>query len=213
MLSGVPFRVMERDQRDLAHVVAELEQRVRALEDERATHTSGPAESVLDAARWWLLEHLAGNTGPGFTRDGVSGSVAYGGRVSAPGTGELVWQLEHGVPDVLDADLGAASAILGALSHPVRLEILRRLMLGAHTLGELQELAGTGTSGQIHHHLRELRAAGLIVQPRRSHYAIPAERVVPCLVIIAAALGRAGLVRPAVQEDASGAGTDGPARA
>ena len=43
----------------------------------------------------------------------------------------------------------------------------------------------------MHHHLRELRAAGLVVSQRRNHYAIPAERVVPLLVIVAAALGRA----------------------
>jgi len=81
--------------------------------------------------------------------------------------------------------------VLAALAHPLRLEILRRLLLGARTLGELQEIEGTGTSGQVHHHLRELRGAGLVVSQRRNDYAIPAERVVPLLVIVAAALGRA----------------------
>jgi hypothetical protein len=28
----------------------------------------------------------------------------YDGRVRAPGAGEIVWQLEHAVPDVVDAD-------------------------------------------------------------------------------------------------------------
>ena len=187
---------MESEQRDLDSAVADLEDRVRALEEGQAAGAPGPPAAGTDGGRWWLLERLARNTGPGFSRDGVAGSLAYGGRVSAPGTGELVWQLEHAVPDVLDGDLGAASAVLGAMSHPVRLEILRGVMRGAHTLSELQALAGTGTSGQIHHHLRELRAAGLIVQEGRNHYAMPAERVVPCLVIIAAALGRASLAPP-----------------
>ena len=35
-----------------------------------------------------------------------------------------------------------------------------------------------------------LASAGLIVQHRRNHYAIPADRVVPVLVAVAAALGR-----------------------
>jgi len=139
---------------------------------------------------FWLLDRLARNTGPGFTRDEVAGSVAYGGRVRAPGAGELVWQLEHPVPDITDADLEAAATVLGALGHSLRLEILRRLLLGARTLGELQEIPSTGTSGQVHHHLRELRAAGLVVSQRRNHYAIPAERVVPLLVMVAAALGQ-----------------------
>lgn len=58
------------------------------------------------------------------------------------------------------------------------------------TLADLQEIPGSGTSGQLHHHLRELRGAGLVVSRRRNDYAIPAERVVPVLVILAAALGR-----------------------
>lgn len=192
-----------RDVEGLTEAVAALERRVRALEDARPPATPPPEGPPAPGGkeRWWLLERLARHTGPGFARDGVTGSVAYGGRLRAPGTGELVWQLEHAAPDVLDADLGAASVVLGALSHPVRLEILRRLVQGARTLGELQTLAGTGTSGQIHHHLRELRAAGLIVQPRRNHYAISAERAIPCLVILAAALDRAVPVGPPAPED------------
>ncbi len=164
--------------------IGALERRVAALEGEPAP---GPEP---EGDRWWLLEHLARNAGPAFARDGVAGSVAYGGRVRAPGTGEIVWQMEHPASDVLEGDLDAAAAVLAALGHPVRLNILRRIALGAQTVGELQELAGTGTSGQIHHHLRQLRAAGLIVQQRRNHYAIPADRVVPVLVAVAAALGR-----------------------
>lgn len=174
---------------ELAEAVEQMQARLDALESAggAASRPPGPA---LAPEPFWLLDHLARNTGPGFARDGVEGSVAYGGRVRAPGAGELVWQLEHPVPDVLEADLAAAAAVLDALGHPLRLEILRRLLLGARTLGELQEIQGTGTTGQVHHHLRELRSAGLVVSRRRNDYAIPAERVVPLLVIVAAALGR-----------------------
>ena len=149
-----------------------------------------PPGPAVPADPFWLLDRLARNTGSEFERGEVAGSVAYGGRVRAPGSGEIIWQLEHSVPDILDADLEAASAVLAALGHPLRLEILRRLLIGARTLSELQEIEGTGTSGQVHHHLRELRSVGLVVSQRRNDYAIPADRVVPLLVIVAAALGR-----------------------
>jgi Helix-turn-helix domain len=190
---------------DLAAAVEQMQRRLNALEAATggagagagagayagpgagATRAPGPE---VAADPFWLLDRLARNTGAEFARGDVAGSVAYGGRVRAPGAGEVVWQLEHPVPDIADADLEAAAAVLGALGHPLRLEILRRLLLGARTLGDLQEIPSTGTSGQVHHHLRELRAAGLVVSQRRNHYAIPAERVVPLLVMVAAALGQ-----------------------
>jgi hypothetical protein len=59
------------------------------------------------------------------------------------------------------------------------------LLAGAHTTYELARVL----PGQLYHHLRELRAAGLVVQRRRSDYAVPAGRVIPCLVLVAAAQG------------------------
>jgi hypothetical protein len=54
---------------------------------------------------------------------------------------------------------------------------------------ELAQIPGPGTTGQLYHHLRERRAAGLVVQRRRSGYAVPAGRAIPCLVLVAAAQG------------------------
>lgn len=173
----------------MTQAIARLEARVEALEATGGESGAAPGPKPSSDA-WWLLDHLARNTGPAFSRSDVAGSVAYGGQVRAPGAGELVWQVEHPVPDLIEADLGAASAILGALGHPLRLEILRQLLLGARTLGDLLEIPNTGTSGQVHHHLRELQATGLVASQRRNHYAIPAERVIPVLIIVAAALGR-----------------------
>ena len=177
------------DLHEIAEAIARLQSRVDGLESAGGALGGAPGPS-LPAEPWWLLDRLARNTGPGFASEAVAGSVAYGGRVRAPGAGELVWQLEHAVPDLVDADLAVVAKILGALGHPLRLEILRRLLLGARTLAELQEIPSTGTSGQLHHHLRELRTAGLVASQRRNHYAIPADRVVPILIIVAAALGR-----------------------
>jgi hypothetical protein len=176
----------------LSEVTAALEDlRARVARVEAGTGSRPePAPGPGDAGTHWLLAGLARNTGPGFARDGISGSVAYGGRVRAPGTGDVVWQLEHAALDVVDADLDAAAATLAAVAHPFRLRLLRRMLQGASTLAELQEPAAAGTTGQLHHHLRELRSAGLVVSRRRNHSSIPTDRVVPVLVMITAALGR-----------------------
>lgn len=178
---------------ELAELRARLE-RIEAAaggaEAPRPEAATAPPDPPAQQSRFWVLDGLSANTGPAFSRDGVSGSVVYGGHVAAPGVGELRWQMGHPAPDVAEADLDGAAQTLAALGHPFRLRLLRRLLLGASTLAELQEPTGQGTSGQIHHHLRELRSAGLVVSRRRNHYEIPAERVVPLLVIVAAALGR-----------------------
>ncbi|MGH3743420.1 MAG: hypothetical protein ACRDTP_00985 [Mycobacteriales bacterium] len=170
--------------------MADLERRVATLE--RGSRHPPARTGSGRARRWWLLDKLAANTGPPFRLDTeagtASGSLAYGGRVTTGRDGELVWQAEHPLPAVLDADLAAAADVLAALAHPLRLEILRRLLLGARTLAELQTIPDLGTSGQLHHHLRELRTAGLLVH-RRNDYAVRPERVVPWLVIVSAALG------------------------
>jgi hypothetical protein len=47
------------------------------------------------------------------------------------------------------------------------------LLAGTHTTYELAQIPGPGTAGQLYRYLRELRAAGLVVQRRRSDYAVP----------------------------------------
>lgn len=187
----------------LSEVTAALEElRGRLAKVEAATGASDDGGASVSAApdgasgadgppsEFWLLDGLARHTGPAFSRDGVTGSVIYGGHVTAPGVGELSWQMGHPAPDVAEADLDRAAQRLAALGHPFRLRLLRRLLLGASTLAELQEPTGQGTSGQVHHHLRELRSAGLVTSRRRNHYEIPPEQVIPLMVVVAAALGR-----------------------
>lgn len=180
--------------------VTALERRVAALEE--APDDRPPVRRGGRRGRWWVLDRLAANSGAPFrlaTMGGVvEGSLVYGGRVTTGREGELAWQAEHPLPAVLQMDAAAAADVLAALAHPLRLEILRRLLLGARTLAELQAIPGIGTTGQLHHHLRELRTAGLVVH-RRNDYALRPERVVPWLVIVAAAAGGAtgAAVRPA----------------
>jgi len=44
-----------------------------------------------------------------------------------------------------------------------------------------------GTSGQVHHHVRQLVAAGWLRPTARGRYEVPVDRVVPLLVAWAAA--------------------------
>jgi DNA-binding transcriptional ArsR family regulator len=184
-------------QDDLAARVAELERRVAFLED--GSGSGQPPRPILDADRFWALARLAERTGPDFERDGVAGSLLYAGRATTPGGGDLIWQEEHPLPGVLAEDWEDAAAVLAALGNPVRLEIVRRILLGGETVQQLQEIPDLGTSGQLYHHLRDLQAAGLVTQRRRGRYGVAADKVVPALVIIAAAASMAAA--PGAHED------------
>ena len=166
--------------------MSELERRVALLEGGgRAGHQ--PQRPVVDPERYWALARLAERSGPEFDRDGVAGSLVYAGRATTPGGGDLSWQAEHALPDVLAEGFQDAAGVLAALGSPFRLEIIRALLLGWETAAQLQEIPGLGTSGQLYHHLRDLQSAGLVTQRRRGRYGVAYDRVVPCLIIIAAA--------------------------
>jgi DNA-binding transcriptional ArsR family regulator len=151
-----------------------------------------PPRSILDPDRYWALARLVERTGPEFEKEGVAGSLLYAGRTT-PGGGDLIWQAEHPLPGVLEEDWESAAGVLAALGNPVRLEIVRRLLLGGVTVQQLQEMPELGTTGQLYHHLRELQAAGLVTQRGRGHYGVALDKVVPSLIIIAAAASMAAV--------------------
>ena len=152
-----------------------------------------PPRPVVDPDRYWALARLAERTGPEFEKEGVAGSLLYAGRATTPGGGDLIWQAEHPLPAVLQEGWEGAAGVLAALGSPVRLEIVRRLLLGGVTAQQLQEIPELGTSGQLYHHLRELQAAGLVTQRRRGRYGVPPDKVVPSLIVIAAAANMAAV--------------------
>lgn len=113
------------------------------------------------------------------------------GLVDLPTGEHYEWQQTHPVTDLADQDLDQdwtdTAATLAALGHPVRVLLLHAALYGTRTVTELTRLESVGTSGQVYHHLRLLAAAGWLRTTARGHYAVPPERVVPLLAVLAAA--------------------------
>jgi hypothetical protein len=165
--------------------LAELEQRVANLEGDPPTRpavsTSGTRQDTF-----WALEGL---------RDRApadrGGALLYTGFVDLPTGEHYEWQQGHPVDEVTDRHPGQdwtdTAASFAALGHPVRLQLLHAILHGTRTAAALAELEGVGTTGQIYHHLRQLTAAGWLRTTARGQYAVPPERVVPLLAVLAAA--------------------------
>lgn len=154
-----------------------LERRIAALE----RHGAAAAAPVAEAGAFWALQGLKDRTTE-------PGAVLFTGAVSTP-AGAAEWQQGHGVDDLLDEEWAERSAALAALAHPLRLRLLQAIVGGTATAAELGALDGVGTSGQVYHHLGQLVAGGWLVAQGRGRYAVPAGRLVPLLVTIAAARG------------------------
>lgn len=176
--------------------LAALEERVAALETgTRKAATVEPGNSAGHAReedrfapdRLWAVDALRSRSGPPFEERDSRGSLLYAGSLTTRGTGTLAWQLERPLPFVLQRDWAGAAHLLTALAHPVKLEIVRRLLRGARTSQELKEADQSGTTGRLYHHLRDLLACGIVVSHNRNSYAIAPEKAVSCLIIIVAA--------------------------
>jgi DNA-binding transcriptional ArsR family regulator len=162
-----------------------LEQRVARLE---ASGAGSPAPEEAAAGQtatgqkdvFWALDGLK-------QRIGEPGAVLYAGAVSVPGGEHYEWQIGRTTGSLLDDDWTLGAAVLGALAHPVRLRLLQQVLHGVRTAAELGADERLGTSGQLYHHLRQLVSAGWLRSTLRGQYAVPPERVVPLLVILAAA--------------------------
>lgn len=122
----------------------------------------------------------------GVQRSMPDGGVVYAGAVTVA-AGPVEWQVGLTADEVMGRDWSAVAPALAALGSPVRVGLLQAILAGATTVGELNALDGIGTTGQLYHHLGQLTAAGWLHAQGRGRYAVPAERVVPIMVIIAAA--------------------------
>jgi DNA-binding transcriptional ArsR family regulator len=177
---------------ELEAAVASLAGRVSELERGRGPRpkpaTEAAEELDLDLGMLQRLEERC--SGPRYALGEARGAVAYGGTVRF-GDRRYAWIQEQPLPQLLAGEAGPLAGAIGALGSPARLHLLRSLLQGPRTRQELQEVLGTNSPGQLYHHLRELQAAGAVHQPRRGRYEIAPHKVVPLLVILAAAFALA----------------------
>src|SRR5690606_23535335 len=113
------------DDGDIRAELRRLAVRVAALEAARAPRATAAA---LDPETFWALtglrEQLAAEP------DGPSSVVMLLGDVTLP-TGEPVsWQQSVDTDGLLESEWGDRAAAFAALGHPVRLELLRRILTG-----------------------------------------------------------------------------------
>jgi hypothetical protein len=105
-----------------------------------------------------------------------------------PGGRVLVAHKRARLSDVMNADADSVARVFTALASPARITLLRALLNGPQNSQQLRRELDDPSAGQLYHHLRELLAAGLVVQPARSVYAIPhGNQVDLCLQIAVAA--------------------------
>lgn len=160
-----------------------LEDRVATLEaavaDLRNGTTTRPAAGSAESSdRFWLLDQVRARH--------PEGAVSFGGTAQV-GDGEVAWQWGALSDELRQQDWEPAAAVFDALSHPVRLRLLQQVLNGVATTAELAEDPAMGTTGQLHHHLRALVAAGWLHTTGRAHWAVPPHRVIPLLVVVSAA--------------------------
>ncbi|MFD0269682.1 ArsR/SmtB family transcription factor [Streptomyces sp. NPDC127106] len=174
---------------DLEARVSELERRLAALEAREAQQTQGAGQSepADPAGDFWALEGFKARIAELGDDDG---GVLFTGAVGLPTGERYEWQQGFPTGELLGEpaeDRQRTADALAALGSPVRIRLLREILAGQRTAAELTALDGVGTSGQIYHHLRQLTAAGWLHTTGRGRYEVPGGRVVPLLVVFAAA--------------------------
>jgi DNA-binding transcriptional ArsR family regulator len=157
-----------------------VQQRLKAIE-ERLAALEGPAPAPRKE-KLWALSYLEKHAPEG-------GATIYAGTVDNDTLGHYRWQMSLSTEKLMQHSWSEASDTLAALAHPVRLELLKMILQGKRTSHELQALEGLGTTGQLYHHLKELQSAGWLKAQSRGTYRVVAERVIPLLAIVLAALG------------------------
>jgi hypothetical protein len=178
---------------DLRQTLTSVLARLDALEQQAAD--AGAAADVADAARassaaadgasgdvFWALDGVKQRLDP-------PGGVVFAGSVAVP-AGPVDWQITLTTDGLLAADWSQAAPSLAALGNATRLGVLQAVVGGADTVAQISSEGGLGSTGQLYHHLGQLVATGWLVAAGRGRYAVPPERVVPLLVVLAAT-GRA----------------------
>lgn len=167
------------DLRTLERRIVQLEERLARASQRQAGQ--GEPEEAVDERSWAVAELRV--------RVAAPGGVVLAGAVDLPDGAHVDWQRGTTTAALLDGPWTAATERLAALAHPLRIELLRQVLLGVRSTAALTDLEAVGTSGQLYHHLRPLLAAGWLRQEARGRYEVPADRVIPLLAVLAATGG------------------------
>lgn len=159
--------------------LAELEARVAALEGRTNTADARPTPTTTEEdSTYWLVDALAPN------EQLPDGSVIFGGNINV-GKRSYAYQWQRPTTFVTDESWAENLERLSALAHPVRGEILRRLLAAPATAAELVEENIVSSTGTAYHHLSALAHAGWTTKSG-GEYSIRPPRVIPLLTIITA---------------------------
>lgn len=162
----------------LREALLALSERVAVLEQTRHVSHSAP----FDEGGFWALNGLQARLPDDAST--TEGAVMLVGALTLPTGAPVSWQQTVGTAGQLEATWAERASVFAALGHPVRLELLRHIVSGTHATSELAAVDGLGTTGQLHHHLRQLVSAGWVRQSGRGSYEVPAARIVPLLACV-----------------------------
>ncbi|PRB18981.1 helix-turn-helix transcriptional regulator [Microbacterium sp. MYb62] len=155
----------------LTQRVDALEQGLRAPSGATATHDG-----------FWALNGLEERRADDPSTE--QGAVMLVGALTLPAGGPVSWQQTVGTTGQIETTWTERAAVFAALGHPVRIELLRHILAGVQATADLAAIDGLGTTGQLHHHLRQLVSAGWVRQSGRGSYEVPAARIVPLLACV-----------------------------
>lgn len=171
---------------ELRRELEALAARVSALEaGSSGTKSEGTALPVEGDAQFWALNglHARRSDHPATSE----GAVMLVGSLTLPDGAPVAWQQSAGTAGILETDWSEQATTFSALGHPVRLELLRHILSGVHGTADLAAIESLGTTGQLHHHLRQLVGAGWVRQSGRGTYEVPSSRIVPLLACLTGA--------------------------
>lgn len=120
------------------------------------------------------------------SKSGLSGVVSFSGSVTRDGS-QLNYQWDRPVDFLCDEAWGRSLERLATLAHPVRRTILAELMGQPRTVQELVGQRIVSSTGKAYHHLGEMQSGGWVAKDNEGRYSIPANRILPLLVLVAAA--------------------------
>lgn len=154
--------------------VLALEKRVAKLEQP----IPAPVETSAGESTMWLADTLEPS------EELPEGSVIFGGNLTI-GESSYIYQWQRPTEAVTHGDWSDNLDRLAALAHPIRGDILRRLLTAPASATELVEEEIVTSTGTAYHHLSALASAGWTTKAG-GKYALRPARVVPLLTIITA---------------------------